>query len=353
MIDQVLNPDLSAGSGSHDTLSLKKLRLIYIRYFFVGMACLFPLIVMAGFVPEYLAMTAPGHKVNFVLNVHGAIMGSWLFVFLSQTVLAAKGNFTFHRKLGLISVLVGILVLLNLVFSSIYAKILYSSPLEDVMTWEMFLLQSYIITLFALLFTWGILARKHAARHKRLLLMATVILLQAAVDRISFLPGLYATSYNQFIYLDALFIPLFIYDFLTVKRIHKITIIGLACIVSLQFAVPMAWHTAAWDRFSYNLFAPFMEHPIEAKLSNAQIAPVLGYYGDSKWRMAIIRKGDKVYLQLPDQPKFEMAPITETEWFLKTATWRVTFVKSKDGHITKIINKQTSTIWEVPRSKQQ
>jgi hypothetical protein len=352
MINEVLNPNVTAGSVTHDEVRKTRLRLFYTRYFFVAMASLFPMMVVIGFTPDYQAISSGGLEVYWFLHVHGAIMVSWLLVFLAQAVLAAKGNLKFHRKLGLISVVLGVLVFLSIGIATVHAKIAYSPPLGDADAWGILSLQLYGFILFGLLFTWGILTRKNAAAHKRLLLLATLILMQAAVDRIRFLPGLNVALYIRFIYLDALVIPLFIYDLLTVRHIHKITMIGMACIVFLQFTVTMAWGSPAWNKLAYNLFVPFMEQRVEIKLTDAQTDPVLGYYGDKKWKMEIIRTGGKVYLQLPDVPKFEMAAISETEWFLRTTTWRISFIKSPDGSITKIVNKQPNVTWEVPRFKQ-
>lgn len=44
---------------------------------------------------------------------------------------------------------------------------------------------------------------------------------------------------------------------------------------------------------------------------------MLGYYGNENWKMAVIRNGDKIYLQLPDVPKFEMVPISENRLVLE------------------------------------
>jgi hypothetical protein len=351
MINEVLYSNTTAGSVTHDQVKKTRLRLFYTRYFFVAMASLFPVLAVIGFTPDYQAISSGGIEVYWFLHVHGAIMASWLLVFLAQAILAAKGNLRFHRKLGLISVVLGAIVFLSIGIATVHAKIAYSPPLGDNDAWGILSQQLYGFILFGLLFTWGILARKNAAAHKRLLLLATLVLIQAAVDRIRFLPGLNVAVYIRFIYLDLLLIPLVIYDLITLKHIHKITIIGMACIVFFQFAVTMAWGSPSWNKLAYSLFAPFMEQRVEIKLTNAQIDPVLGYYGDKKWKMSIMRSGGKVYLQLPDVPKFEMAAISETEWFLKTTTWRVSFIKSPDGSIAKIINKQPNVTWQVPRFK--
>ena len=353
MINKVLNPNTPADSVTHDGVWKKRLRLCYTRYFFVVMASLFPIMAVIGFTPDYQMIKSQGLEVHWFLHVHGAIMVSWLLVFLAQAILAAKGNLKFHRRLGLISVVLGVFVFLSIGIAIVHAKIAYSPPVGDADAWGILSQQLYGFLLFGLLFTWGILARKNAGAHKRLLLLATVVLIQAAVDRIRFLPGINEALYIRFIYLDVLLIPLFIYDLLTVRHIHKITVIGTVCIIFLQFTVTRAWGSPVWNKLAYSLFAPFMEQHVEIKLTDAQINPVLGYYGDKKWKMSITRTGGKVYLQLPNVPKFEMAAISETEWFLKATTWRISFIKSPDGSITKMVNKQPNITWEMPRFKEQ
>ena len=94
-----------------------------------------------------------------------------------------------------------------------------------------------------------------------------------------------------------------------------------------------------------------MKQPVEIKLGDAQTQPLIGDYGDKKWHLTIRRLGDKLYLKLPDQEGWEMGSISETEWFLKTMTWRATFVKSTEGKVTKIVNRQPGVTWEAPRMK--
>jgi hypothetical protein len=71
------------------------------------------------------------------------------------------------------------------------------------------------------------------------------------------LPGLHTALYIRFFYLDALLIPLFIYDWIILKRIHKVTWIGILLYVASQVTVTMAWGSRAWHNFWFNLMSEF------------------------------------------------------------------------------------------------
>ena len=350
MIKEILNPKITAGLQTSSNESLIKLQSFYIRWFFVMMAALFPIIAATGFIPDYVLMSRGAFHAHWFAHVHGAIMTSWLLIFLTQAILAAKGNLNYHRKLGLFSVGLGVIVWLSAIAADVRARIATSPPAGDD-SWDVLLIGIYASTLFALFFSWGILARKNAAVHKRLLLLATMVILQAAVDRTRWLPGIGAAIYVRFIYLDFLLIPLFIYDLLTVKRIHKITLIATAFLITFQLAVTLTVGSPVWHKLAFSIFAPFMEQPVEIKINDTQTDILVGDYGDKNWHMTIRRVDGTMYLKLPDQPAWEMGAISENDWFLKTMAWRISFVKSADGSVKKIVNKQPGITWEATRMK--
>ena len=105
----------------------------------------------------------------------------------------------------------------------------------------------------------------------------------------------------------------------------------------------------AWHAFWFNRFAPFVEQVVEIKLSDAQTDPLLGDYGWENWHMTLSRDGGKLYLKLPDQPRYEVGAISENELFLKTMAAKLSFVKDADGRITKMINTRAATTLEAPR----
>ena len=343
------SPVAIRGAADHSTATTGP-RSLYARYFFVAMATLFIVICGLGFVPQLVVIHANKIHLHWFTNVHGAIMTGWLLLFLTQALLAATGRLKCHRQLGLLSVGLGALVWLTTGAVTISALI-RNNPPEGDGQFDTVALSLVAVVLFGWFFTWGILSRKNAATHKRLLLLAVIPLISAGVDRIFWLPGLQAAFFVRFVYIDALLIPLVIYDIVTLRRMHRITLIGGVCLILSQVAVVGAAASTAWHHFAYNAITPYVVRLPEIKLSAAQSDPLLGDYGDKDWKMTVSREGDRLYLTLPDPLRFELWANAETDLFMKTANWQLHFVKDTDGRVTKVINTQPDVTWEKGRLK--
>jgi hypothetical protein len=248
------------------TTSLKKDRVgrtvrrrsLYAHYFFVVMAILFIVFAVVGFGQDYQLIYAQHITLYWFDNIHGALLTAWLLVFLTQTILAAIGKFKFHRQLGQFSAVLGVLVWASMGIVIFHAHIGY--PFHTNISWDEVLFLFLTMNLFGLFFTWGIIVRKNAAAHKRLLFLATLVLISAGFNRMllyagvdptlhwSFLPRIAtpslsgAPNWSAFsLYNDLLLIPLFVYDLVTLKRIHKITLIASGCIIGVHITVTMLW----------------------------------------------------------------------------------------------------------------
>src|SRR4051812_36562856 len=84
------------------------LETLYARYFFVAMASAFIIMAVIGFGQDYQLIFAQHISLTWFDHVHGALLTAWLFVFLTQSIMAAKGNLAIHRKLGQFSVVLGV-----------------------------------------------------------------------------------------------------------------------------------------------------------------------------------------------------------------------------------------------------
>ena len=307
------------------------------KYFFVFIAILFPVIVFLGFFPSYRDMEAGTLKIHWLTHIHSAVMTSWLLLYLTQTLLAATGNINIHRRLGLLAFGLGILVFVFMGIVSFHILIV-NHPSEGNFLFDLLLLNFFSMLSFALFFTWGMLLRKkNSSAHKRLITLATVVLILAATDRMqrtySF-PSL-GMGYPafSFFYQDILLIPLFLYDLITLRRIHNITWIATAIFIFLQVIVSNVYGSPSWHKFWFEATAPFMEKIVEIKLTDAQSAPLLGDYESTSGKITISRNNGKLYLQLNGGEKLELGAMSEIELFLKGEGDNFSFIKGPDGKV--------------------
>jgi len=72
-------------------------------------------------------------------------------------------------------------------------------------------------------------------------------------------------------------------------------------------------------------------------------------YGQGKSIMTVTREDEHLFAQLTGQPKFEIFPKSETEFFWKVVNAQVTFVKDKSGKVTKLIHDQAGQKFDAPK----
>ena len=106
----------------------------------------------------------------------------------------------------------------------------------------------YIILIFGVLFAMAIALRRNSPWHKRLITIATISLLQAAVDRVDGLPEQGPGYLHQAMYLDILLIPIVAFDWASLKRVHPATLAGGGLLVAAQSAVLLVWPSDWWTQ---------------------------------------------------------------------------------------------------------
>jgi len=248
------------------------------------MAILFPVITFIGFYPSYRDFEAGILKIHWLTHIHSTVMTSWLLLYLTQTLLAATGNIKIHRRLGPFAFVLGILVFMFMGIVSFHILIVNHPP-EGSFLFSLLIGNFFEMLSFALFFTWGMLLRKkNAGAHKRLITLATITLMVAAIDRMklnNLLPSFGIEAFNPtFIYVDILLIPLLLHDLITLRRIHKFTWLCIAILIFLQVISSNVSGSPSWHKFLFKATAPLMEKEkdIEIKLTDAQSAPLLGDY---------------------------------------------------------------------------
>lgn len=227
----------------------------YDRVFYSGIALAMGLTVFSGFVRTYygpLAIggartTLSGGPWTYVVHLHAALFTTWVTLFIVQTALVATRRVAVHRRLGIAgAILAAAMVVAGLLIAIATAARGGSAPGTDPL--EFLAIPLFDLVLFSGFVTAALVMRRQKEAHKRLMLLAYVSIITAAIAR---LPGVLPLGPPVFFGLSLGFILAgIVYDFASRGRVHKVYWIGGAILVisvPLRLAVSV---TPMWRSFA-------------------------------------------------------------------------------------------------------
>jgi hypothetical protein len=229
------------------------------RNFYTGLAVSMAVVVFAGFARTFFlaylyAEPHPLAPTETIFYIHGAIAAAWMALLIIQPTLIRQNNFALHKKLGSFGAVLASLVVLVGLWATLIAAArpegFIGVPIPPL---QFLAIIGFNIVMFGVLVGFAIHFRDKPQYHKRLMLLATTNLLQAAVVRIPL--DLIANGHPllSFVMPYIFILALIVWDWSTLRRIHPATLWGgLAIILSLPlrfwFAESDAWLAiAAWS----------------------------------------------------------------------------------------------------------
>jgi len=220
------------------------------RCFFTGLAIVLSFTVFAGFSRTYYFndLVAAPFSLTPALHWHGAVFSAWMLLLIAQTALIATGRRDLHRRLGV----VGAFLAFAMVGLGIYVAV--SRTASGVMVDRgvpalLFLAVPVVgMVVFAALIGAAIYFRRQPAFHKRLMMLATLELVTAAVSRLPLVeswgpPGFFGVT-------DLFILAIALYDWLTLGRVNKATLWGGLFLVASQPARLLIGGTSVWLNFA-------------------------------------------------------------------------------------------------------
>lgn len=224
------------------------------RLFYSGMGLALALTTFCGFAPSfYLSrwLVAPSSTPPWtgLLYLHGAVFTLWLLLLVVQPLLIAGRNIRLHRTIGVGGAVVaaGMFLLGNL---AAIAAMRGGGFIGLGDPYVFYAVPFFSLNSFAATMVLAILWRNRPEAHKRLILLANVGIIGAAIARIDVAP-VQAGAPLTFIFLPNLIIVAgMIFDWRTRGRVHPVWIWGgLAMLVS-QLAMMAMMGTGAWHGFA-------------------------------------------------------------------------------------------------------
>ncbi len=220
------------------------------NYFFSGMALLLLLTVLVGFARTYfLAGVFRAPLPSLLVHIHGAVFSCWILLLFTQVSLISAGRVDLHRKLGLAGFgLACLMVFLGVsVASKLLARDVSPVPVFDAKTFYVIPMSDMVV--FATLIFFAYRFRSTPAAHKRLILLATIAMMDAPTGRPPF-SVITAHKYFDSIFCIAFLLLLVAYDLWSLHKVHRATIWGgLMMIIFEQARVPIGM-SSGWHGFA-------------------------------------------------------------------------------------------------------
>jgi FtsH-binding integral membrane protein len=209
-------------------------------------------IVFVGFSRTYYLNGYFEHRnLTWFLHLHGFLFSSWFLVVLLQIALVAMGRIDLHRRVGVAGATLAAVMVVVGVASGIHAAKYGSLSTPPNVPRLVFLVVPIVdMVVFATLTAAGVLYRRRPEYHKRLMMLATLGILTAAIARIplSFiqshgLPAIFGMA-------DVLVLVFIGYDTISHKRLHPANLWGgLLILLSLPVRFFLGG-TAVWLAFA-------------------------------------------------------------------------------------------------------
>ena len=217
-------------------------------FLYIGMAGLAMLIVFVGFAPTfYLNGHFEHHVLTPVVILHGIAFSGWILLLVAQTSLVKLGRTDVHRKLGIAgAILAVIMVSLGVTVAIAFARRGIGTPQEGLILRYFLPFPLLAMLAFTSFVGAAIYWRRSPEVHKRLMLLATFTVLQAAISRLhlAFIARYHAPAY--FVLTDMLLLASVLYDYRSQRRIHVAYMYGGALLVFSQLASMGLAHVRGW-----------------------------------------------------------------------------------------------------------
>ena len=212
--------------------------------FWMAICAVFVSTALIGFWPTYFGPLVSGSLVKQpIVHFHGMVFMGWLALFATQAALASTGHIALHRKIGKAGIAYGVLIVV-VGLTTTFNQLANGIASGQAQTAQSGLIAPFTdMIVFPIFFGLAIAYRRKPEIHKRWMLLATVMLLVAAVLRMDL-----GDPRPRMLFLSIWLAPVLLaiaYDYATRRLIHPVYVIGLVSLLVVSFRDTLR-ETDAW-----------------------------------------------------------------------------------------------------------
>jgi hypothetical protein len=221
----------------------------YDRRFFMIMAMVIALVVFVGFAPTYyLRAFYHADPLPSLFRVHGLVFSAWIVLFVVQTALVSARRTDIHRRLGVLGAALALVMLVMGYLVAIAAARRGFSAAGLPPPLVFLAVPFFDLVAFATLVGSALYLRQTPAAHKRLMLLATIAVLTAAIARLPYVLPLGPLAF--FGLTDLLIFAAMAYDRWTRGRVHPALLWGGLFLIASQPLRMAIGGTGTWLAFA-------------------------------------------------------------------------------------------------------
>ena len=208
------------------------------RYFYLCMSLVLAGLVIWGFSRTVNASLFHANPPRpLLLWIHGAAFSAWIIFFIAQSALVRARKVSVHRLLGWFGAgLAAVMVVLGLAIAVIMTR--FDTVVLQQKGVEAFLSIPIVdMTGFGTCIALAIYWRKKPEYHRRLVFIASCLLMDAAIGRFDFM-------FNHALFfpaLDCLIVLGMVRDWVVDKHVHKVYAYALPSLIVLQGLATYTW----------------------------------------------------------------------------------------------------------------
>lgn len=222
------------------------------RAFFLGMMAALVVLDVWGFAHSFYLRSVLAPPVTYLdrpdwmrwaFMIHGTLFTCWIILFAAQTVLIGSKRLPLHKQVGqAIYPLFFAIVAYGLFVGWLGARHGFHDVPFDSVTFSA--LPWLVILSFAILVWAGLNERRDPQRHKRLMLLGTIVLSDAGIARVALFQGILPPWFDVTVFM---LVPLILWDMATLRRVHPTTVKGgllvaAALLLSVPTGMTRPWH---------------------------------------------------------------------------------------------------------------
>ena len=223
-------------------------------FFFPAMGIAVALVVFAGFARTYYLahwLSQPARTPEFtpLLQAHAALFTLWILLGALQPALIARGKVALHIRLGVAGAFIAFFVWLLGNLASVEAMKVGYKGVGD--PYAFYAVTFFSMQAFGIIVALGLLKRREAESHKRLMLLSSAAILEAAIGRLPLDFIVWTAPLSFYLGADLVILAGILHDRSVRGRVHPVWVWGGGALVASQVLRVAIMHSEPWLGFAH------------------------------------------------------------------------------------------------------